>query len=464
MLRAFSRVLRNKSLVLPGERVLVAVSGGADSVALLHLFHAVAPEFSCALSAAHLDHAIRPESAGEAEFVARICASLGVPLHTERIDVPALARARRQGLEEAAREARREFLGKVAKREGCTRIALGHHRGDQAETVLHRLLRGSALSGLAAMRPASGLFIRPLLPFARQRLLDFLAARDIPFVEDASNRDTAFTRNRIRHRLLPLLSTFNPRIEEHLGRFSERLAIEEDYWEREERRLLSDLGEVYAEEIRLDRVGLLSLHPAARSRVLRRALLVVRGDLQGLAACHIEALDGLLRGARPQAEVVLPRAWAGRRYEDLWLRRMPPDLPPPVSILVAGPGNYPLPGGGELQVELLAAPKGEEGGAVEFDSAQVSFPLRVRSPRPGDRFRPEGLGGGKKLKDFLIDAKVPRERRRSLLLVEEEEVLWIVGMRRCAGRRPCREGGGVLRLSAKLPVSPTIQLVKSEGL
>ncbi len=463
MLRDFSRVLRSSNLVLPGERVLVGVSGGADSVALLHLLHAVAPTIPCTLSAAHLDHAIRPESAQEAEFVARLCAGLDVPFSSARIDVPALAMERRQGLEEAARQARREFLGEVAAREGCARIALGHHRDDQAETVLHRLLRGSALSGLAAMRPVNGPVIRPLLTFSRQQIRDFLATLAIPFVEDASNLDIAFTRNRIRHQLLPLMGTFNPRIAEHLARFSERLACEEGYWEGEEQRLLATLGEVGAEGVRLDRSGLLALHPAVRRRVLRRALLTVRGDLQGVAACHLEALYGMLGSERPQAELALPRAWAGRRYGELWLRRTPPENAAPFSLLVAGPGNYPLPGGGELRVELAVAAQGEEEG-VEFDAGRVVFPLLVRSPRPGDRFRPAGLGGGKKLKDFLIDAKVPRERRRSLLLVEESEILWVVGMRRCAGRRPRREGGGVLRLSVKVPVLPTIQLVKSEGL
>jgi tRNA(Ile)-lysidine synthase len=458
MLAAFDRILREQRLLSPGDRVLVAVSGGADSVALLHLLHALAPTFPLTVLAAHLDHGMRPESPKDAEFVRRLCAGLDVVLFEGSVDVPALAARRHRGLEETAREARRQFLCEAAARQACAAIALGHHRDDQAETVLFRLLRGSALSGLAAMRPRSTLFVRPLLSFSRQQIRDFLAAQRLTFVEDASNSDVTFTRNRIRHQVLPLLRDFNPRIDEHLTRFSSRLALEEDYWEGEERRLLAELGRVGDAEVRFERGGLLALHPAVRLRLLRRALLSVRGDLQGVASCHIEGIAGLLLADRSQAELHLPGAWVGRRYEQLWLRRVAPEKCPPFLFSIDGPGDYPLPGGGELQVVLVPSPLGEDRLAVEFDAARAPFPLAIRSLRPGDRFRPAGLGGSKKLKDFLINAKVPREQRQRLPLVVAEEILWVVGMRRCAGRQPAPAAGTVLRLVAKLPESPTIHL------
>lgn len=458
MLAAFVRILREQHLLAPGDRVLVALSGGADSVALLHLLHALAPTFPLTILAAHLDHGMRPESSADADFVRSLCARLGIVLVERSVDVPALAAGRRRGLEETAREARRQFLRLAAARHGCAAIALGHHRDDQAETVLHRLLRGSALSGLAAMRPRSTPFIRPLLAFSRQQIRDFLAERRLPFVEDASNSDVTFTRNRIRHRLLPLLRDFNPRIEEHLARFSSRLALEEDYWESEERRLLAELGRFGEAEVSFERGALLALHPAVRLRLLRRALLRVRGDLLGVSACHLEGIEGLLLAERPQAELHLPEGWAGRRYERLWLRRAAPDACPPFLSTIDGPGVYPLPGGGELQVLLAGAALGEDQRTVEFDAARVSFPLTLRSPHAGDRFRPEGTGGSKKLKDFLIDAKMPREERQRLPLVVAEEILWVVGMRRCAGWNPPPASGTVLRMVARLPESPTIHL------
>lgn len=458
MLAAFARILREQHLVAPGDRVLVALSGGADSVALLHLLHALAPTFPLTVLAAHLDHGLRPESSADAAFVRELCAGLGVVLVEGRVDVPALAAERRRGLEETARAVRRRFLRQEALRLDCAAVALGHHRDDQAETVLHRLLRGSALSGLAAMRPRSAPFIRPLLAFSRQQLREFLTGRRLPFVEDVSNSDLAFTRNRIRHRLLPLLRQFNPRIEEHLSRFSHRLALEEDYWETEERRLLAELGRFGEAEVSFERGALLALHPAVRLRLLRRALLSVRGDLLGVAACHLEGIEKLLLAERPQSELHLPRGWAGRRYEQLRLRSAAPAESPPFLFTIDGPGGYPLPGGGELQVALVPSVLGEDRWTVEFDAARVSFPLTLRCPQAGDRFRPAGTGGSKKLKDFLIDARVPLEERRCLPLVVAEEILWVVGMRRCAGREPAPAGGKVLRLVARPPESPTIHL------
>ncbi len=458
MLDAFARILHEERLISPDERVLVAVSGGGDSVALLHLLHDLAPVFPFSIRAAHLDHAMRPEGSLDVEFVRRLCAELDVPLTVARVDVPALAAERRRGLEETAREARRRFLCRTAAEFDCSAIALGHHRDDQAETFLFRMLRGSALSGLAAMRPHSPPFIRPLLGFSRQQLRAYLVGRGLSFVEDASNSDVVFTRNRLRHQLLPQLREFNPRVDEHLCRLSRRIAIEEDYWEAEERRALAVLGRFAEQEAWLGRSGLLALHPALRLRVLRRALLAVRGDLLGVSACHLEGIDALLSAERPQAELSLPGCWAARRYEELWLRRSPPAPAPSCSFVVSGPGIYPLPGGGELEVALVPSALGEARWAVEFAAEQMTFPLTIRSPLPGDRFRPAGAGGGKKLKDVLIDAKVPKERRRGLLLVEGEEILWLIGLRRCDGRGPAAAGGRVLRLTAKLPELPTLRL------
>lgn len=459
MLNAFARILREQHLLSSGDRVLVAVSGGADSVALLHLLHALAPTFPFSLLAAHLDHGMRPESPADADFVRQLCARLGVFLVEEKVDVPLLAAARRRGLEEAARDCRRQFLQQAAACHGCSAVALGHHRDDQTETVLFRLLRGSALSGLAAMRPHAPPFIRPLLTFTRQQIREFINREGLVFIEDTSNADVTFTRNRIRHQLLPALRDFNPRIDEHLARFSSRLALEEDYWAAEERRLLAELGQIGDAEVSFERSRLLRLHPAVRLRLLRRALLMVRGDLLEVAACHLEAVEGMLLADRPQAELHLPGAWAARRYERLWLRRAAPEDLPPVLVTIEGPGVYSLPCGGEVEVSLLPSALGQGRHVAEFSAAEVRFPLILRSPRPGDRLRPAGMAGSKKLKDLLIDAKVPQEaRRRLLLVVADDEILWVVGMRRVAGRAPSPVRGMVLRIALKLPEKPTTRL------
>lgn len=406
MKEAVERVLREEVGVGSGDRILVGVSGGCDSVALLHLLHALAPDFPFELHAAHLDHALRVESADDARFVAALCADLAVPLAIRRVDVLREARERKAGVEEAARSLRRRFLEFAAAELGCRWIALGHHRGDQAETVLHRFLRGTSLPGLAGMRFVAGSYIRPLLGSAREQILRYATDHGLPFVEDASNRDPRFTRNRLRHELLPALQSFNPRIEEHLARLGRRAALEEDYWRGIEEQALTRLAEKAGEEeVLLDGPGLMALHPALRLRVIRRGLEALRGDLGGIDAVHLEAVEGLLLGARPQAEVHLPGMRACRRYGELRLRCTPLPEALPFSLVLREPGELRLPDGRHLRAEVVGASGGEGPSAVEFDAEAVSFPLEIRSFRPGDVFRPEGSAGRRKLKRFFIDAK-----------------------------------------------------------
>ncbi len=443
----FNRILVKHARIRAGDRILVALSGGADSVVLLDLLLQAAETLQFEVRAAHMDHGMRAESSRDVEFVQDFCVQRKVPLRVGRRDIPGLAAARRQGLEEVARDERRAFLQESARLADCHLIALGHHRDDQAETFLLRLLRGSGLSGLAGMRLRFDPFIRPLLPFSRSQILHHLAARRLPHVEDLSNADTTFTRNRLRHDLLPHLREFNPRIDEHLARLSRRIALEEEYWDLQVAMHLEPLCEEGDGGLRLSREGLALLHPALRTRVLRGALERLRGDLRGIAAQHLAALEDLLDSPHPESEVHLPGVWAARRYQKLWLRTEAPPVAGGFAVAVPGPGVYDLPGGGRLQVVLTDGCTGEDRWTVEFDAALVAFPLLVRSFLPGDRFYPSGAPGHRKLKDFFIDLKLERELRRSWPLVVAQEILWLPGLRRCHGFRPPQEGGPVLRLA-----------------
>jgi len=443
--KLFVENVRRRGLLAPGERVLVAVSGGADSVALLVLLQRNARTLGVEVAAAHLDHRMRPESGDDAEFVRSLCADLGIPLHIGTRDIPKLSRLWKEGLEASARRARREFLLETATALGCAKVALGHHRGDQAETLLHRLLRGSGSSGLCAMQPWSPPFIRPLLPFTREQLQELLAEHGRSFIEDASNRDPRFTRNRIRHQLLPLLESFNPRIEEHLFCLSERFSEEEAFWREREDEALKAVLLDHADGLSLSRELLLGLHPALLSRVLRRALAEARGDLRGISSCHLRAVRSLAESGRPQGELVLPGAWVGRRYERLWLRRERPQEGGRVPLEISGPGRYPLADGGELQVSVENGPGEEAALIAEFDGLFIDFPLQWRPFSAGDRFHPEGAPGGKKLKSFFIDQKIELEKRRSFWLLAKDEILWVAGVRRCHAYRPEAACGRVLR-------------------
>ena len=427
----FLQRLNADGLIRPQERVLIALSGGSDSVALLHLLCAVAPSLQLTLIAAHLDHAIRPQSRDDVDFVRSLCARLQIPLLCERVDVPELAAEKKVGLEEAGRLARQTFLHKSAAQAACTAIALGHHRGDQAETLLHHLGRGCGLHGLAAMRRRRGLFVRPLLTYSKTELLAFLAEIGAEFVTDASNDELNFTRNRIRHQLLPLLATLNPRIEATLGDLAAVAAQEDEYWHLEMARLDALLVQRDGDSLRLCVAELCRLHPAQRYRLLHQLLTAFAQMAEKeVGLCHVTALDLLLTSAAPQGEVHLPGVRAIRRYDQLSLCSQPQQPVSPWSLEISGPGSYLLPLGGELRVEAGGAVGDGGGNVVEFAAATLAFPWTVRTVQPGDRLRLRGMSGRKRLKELLMEQKIPLEQRRRLCVLEKDEILWVVGIRR----------------------------------
>ena len=434
LLSRFYKSLTHSGCIPNGSRVLVAVSGGADSVALLSLLHQVAGTLDLHLEAAHLDHALRDASRDDARFVEQLCIGLSVPLTVERQDVGKIARQCKGNLEEVARDVRRNFLTTTALARNCNLIALGHHADDQAETFLMRLLRGSGSAGLAGMRMVSESVVRPLLPFHRDVLLAYLKEEGIAWREDESNQDQRFTRNRIRHHLLPVLESFNPKISSQLVGLCEQLRQDDDYWTGFVAQELARCGEWQGDDYTLDRALMLELVPALAGRVVRAALSQVRGNLRGITATHIADILHLVSEGPPQGELSLPSAWVARRYEKLLFSRQKPEENEHFEIVLNSPGAYQLSGERTLQLSLEEQPGRESAEIVEFAAASLSFPLLLRHCRPGDRFRPSGMSGTKKLQDLFVDLKLTKEERQeSLLLLKDNEVLWVVGLRRCEG-------------------------------
>jgi tRNA(Ile)-lysidine synthase len=484
--RRFLETLKKHRMIRPGDRVLVAVSGGPDSTAMLALFCGAARRLHVDLHVAHLDHGWRGrESARDAEFVRRLALRMGVPVTVGHagggggaVDAaPADAgadpprRGRRQSSREArARAARMRFLRETAVAVGAQRIALGHTMDDQAESLVLRLLRGSGARGLGGTYPVvDGLFIRPLIGVRRRDTVQYLRRRRLRYRLDRTNRDLAHLRNRVRRRLIPLLERdFTPAAVEVMARAADLLRDEETWMDALAADAFRRAAITTPECVALAVPQMLEMPPALRRRVLRRAVEEVRGHLRGLTFRHVDQMDALL--GRPGIVALdLPGGLrALQRAGELRVSIAPPGGPtmaraaasagapataagpaggvPGGAVLAGGgaegcreavcpiPGAVELPGLG-MMLRARVVPREDPAAAPGPDRACLDAdllpgPLLVRPRRPGDRFLPLGGPGSRKVKSFLIDRKIPLdERGRIPLVLSEGRIAWVVGHR-----------------------------------
>ena len=395
------------------QGVLAAVSGGADSVALLlELLRLQKEKRISRVEAAHLHHAIRgTEADSDAEFVRALCDRLHVPLAIEQVDVPRIAQEEDVSLELAARNVRYAFLERVASDRNLDCIATGHHRDDQAETLLLHLLRGSGTDGLGGMRVRSGNRIRPLLYTDRAAILSYLAAYGQDYCTDATNFLPDATRNRIRLTVIPALGTVNPAAKKVLSEAASHIAEDADF--------LNALAQEAAETCGANRRKLLALPRPVRLRVLRRML-----PYTDFTAADLDRLDALLSG-RTGDEATLKNgvvAWLDAKD----LRIGIPETEP-YCVPVPENGSVKLPKG-TLTVTPVNEAKLPCGGFDAYvDADRLNGPVFVRSPEPGDRFTPFGMRGSKLLSDYLTDRKVPRFERHIPLVCDGTGIVFAVG-------------------------------------
>ena len=452
ILKTVKNTISEYRMLKKGDSVLVAVSGGADSVTLVHVLSTVIGEYSLRLAIVHLNHGLRgKDSDRDAKFAAALARQIDLPFHTQKINIRAYRRNQNLSLEEAARKIRYEFYESIAAKFGHNKIAVGHHSDDNAELVLMNLLRGSGPLGLSGIAPVrEGKIIRPLIHLKRSEILEYISANDLRYVTDASNTNMKFQRNKIRHHLIPeLKNSYNPRIIDTLNRLGTIMRAEDRWFEDTIKPAFERCITLKTSDtINLTISDFGELDQAAKRRIIRKAIMAVKKDLRRITLFHVDSildlikngpvagslsLPGGIRVQRNTTELVIAADRNGSGVKrNLSSRSFAADY----QYTIAGVGILPIGNGkvsilfDEIGIDDLPDFKDTGRHLAFFDRDRIHFPLIVRNIRPGDRFSPLGVKGTQKVKKYFIDNKIPLvQRKQCPLVLSRDKIIWVVGHR-----------------------------------
>jgi tRNA(Ile)-lysidine synthase len=461
LLRTVRETIARYGMFVAGDAVLIAVSGGPDSVTLAHVLHTLAGEYSLRLAIAHLNHCLRKqESDRDAEFVTTFARQLDLPFYLERKDVRSFQRQYHLSPEEAARQIRYAFYEAVASKDGFNKIALGHHCDDNAELVLMNLLRGSGPLGLSGIAPVrDDKIVRPLIHLKRSEILDYASEKKIAYVKrseildyasekkiayvtDTSNTDSAFRRNKIRHHLIPeLKKSYNPAIVDTLNRLGAILQAEDNWFEEALRPVFKNcVLNRTSDTISLSVPEFNNLTRAPKRRIIRKAIFSVKQDLRRITLFHVDAVLELAKKAPASGSLNLPGGIRVVRKSQALIFKKDTKRSQPVKVdyqyTITGEGFISIK---EIQaaiklveIEINDVPDFKAAGKNQafFDRDCLQFPLVVRNFRAGDRFSPLGLKGTQKVKKYFINHKVPpSQRKKCPILLSRDKIIWIAGHR-----------------------------------
>lgn len=434
----FNQHVHQHSFWSPASKLVVAVSGGVDSMVLLDLLRHLPPQSRPLLSVAHFNHQLREASEKEAQLVRHFCSKHNLPLVVKEWPVAAHPST---GIEEAARNARYEFLAEVLAQEEANAVVTAHHQGDQAETILMRLVRGSSLqgvTGIAPVREFSGKqLIRPLLPFSKTALYTYAKKQFLPYMEDLSNQDPAFARNRIRRNVMPELEKINLKTEAHLAEFAVELKESLAIVELTVSHAAEELVQLEKEAVVWSRSDFLNMESALQSPVLEK-ILNMRLQSVAFKRAQLKEIIHWLEAAGPNSDISLPENWLlSLRYDQCRLAQKntqkTKQLSAPQTLDVGETISLP---NGEMKLDAAKWPanlKKPEQWVVGFHTEEIALPLIIRHRLPGDRIKIKGTGT-KKLKDLFIDQKIPAEKREEAIVVTDANgtVLWVPGFKESA--------------------------------
>lgn len=466
------KTVKRYNMLQPGDGVVVGVSGGVDSTALLHVLWRLQKEWELRLHIAHLNHGIRGEEAAEdARFVEALGHKLGIPVTIQTLDIPSWAREAVLTEEEAGRIARYDLYERIANQVKAERIAVGHHGDDQAETMLMNLIRGAGLRGLTGMPPVRGKVIRPLIELEKWRLEAYCRWKELPWREDATNLSPAYRRNYIRLKIIPRLERLNPAVVQGLMRttaiLSEDLQVLEELSMEAYKRAIAELE---PGRITLQLPVLRSLPTALRKRVIDHAYGIVSGRSQGLPNTSLESLEACVADEVPTWRQTLPGKTEffirnevlifARRVKMKQEKELSPCVLPlgastmmdELNVLIHTELLTEVPKWWETEASLRPRDAWQELGVwwVDMDVASLELPLCVRSRRPGDRFQPLGMTGSKKIQDLFVDEKIPRRQRDQIpCIVDSRGIVAVVGLHQAHRSRITEKTQQVLRITVE---------------
>ena len=415
-----------------GDLVLVAVSGGPDSVAMLHALTTASCNLGISLHIAHLNHGIRGEESNcDQVFVNNLAQHYGIPITSKRVEIPTIRIESGVGEEEAARIERHKFLRDTAANIGANKIAIGHNADDRAESVLLNIIRGSGIDGLASIKPVNDMIIRPLIDTSRQEIEHYIAEQNLQYCIDKTNLDTTYARNRVRHELIALLEeNYNPEIRSALVRLAE-IAGDQALFMRQAAE--SALNKVILEG-GIDSQLLADMPKALQSQLIREKIREVKGDLTDISFDQIRrVIEHLKVGGDFTVNLPTGELFVTRKGNELRVRRREPvEIVETFETALAVPGKTFIRSIGiSLTCEIVAYPIPQKlpGSEAMFDMNRIAGQLISRNVRPGDRIVPFGMRGSKKLQDIFVDKKISkRDRARAIVVCDDEKILWVVGV------------------------------------
>ena len=446
MLQKTKEYMKQHQMPGPGEKIVLGLSGGADSVCLFHLLRTLGYD----LEAVHVHHGIRGAQADRDEaFVKELCESYSIPIHGFYFDVPAISKERHLSLEEAGRMVRRKAFSEVKESCSANYIALAHHGNDRAETFLFHLSRGTGAKGLGSIQPVQGEYIRPLLWAGRKEIEKYLKDNGFSYVEDETNRSEEYTRNKIRHQVLPVLEEINPKAVEHICGAADKLSAVSAYIDREAEKLCRLSTIMYQGEVKILKFAFFQGDEVLLVPVLQKCVEYLAGSLSDFTQEHFQRVLKLF-GMQTGKEVHLPKGIrAVRTYEGITMKFFS-ESGVQEAVKITGEGTYQY---GGLTFEISIEPWDErkmfpiKNYTKCFDYDKIKESLFLRTRKSGDFLEIDREHRKKSLQDYMVNEKIPKEERdRVILLGSGNHILWVVGKRISEYYKITRETKRVLKV------------------